>query len=186
MVASQDGGVVARARQRAQQAREPAPWYEHRELGFNHRMSNIVAAVGVAQLAELPRIVAKKRQIFEWYRERLADEVRFMPEAAYGTCTRWLTVAERVGGAPGPGGKGPSEAVMRVIGALEAANIESRPVWKPMHLQPVFAGAKVYGGAVAESLFRGGLCLPSGAGLEEADVARVSAIVRRALIHSEL
>jgi dTDP-4-amino-4,6-dideoxygalactose transaminase len=171
MVASRDGGVVERARKRAQQAREPVVWYEHEELGYNHRMSNIVAAVGVGQLSCLERIVAKKRQIFEWYRERLGmlPGVRFMPEAAYGRCTRWLTVAEmsrQAGAVP-----------LRLVEALEKVNIESRPVWKPMHLQPVFKGARLFGGTVSERLFAGGVCLPSGTGLAEKDVDRVSSAV---------
>jgi dTDP-4-amino-4,6-dideoxygalactose transaminase len=194
MVASRDVGVVERARKRAQQAREPAVWYEHEELGYNYRMSNIVAAIGVGQLQYLDEIVATKRRIFGWYRERLegVPGLRFMPEAAYGRCTRWLTVfcahavsaEEGVKGDTHPVGakervKGePSETVMRVVEALERENIESRPVWKPMHLQPVFRGARVVGGAVGERLFADGLCLPSGAGLKEEDVARISAFVR--------
>ena len=192
MVASRDEGVVARARKRAQQAREPVVWYEHEELGFNHRMSNIVAAIGVGQLRHLDEIVAKKRQIFGWYRERLEGEgnVRFMPEAEYGQCTRWLTVAvfgeagrwgeerrgaetQRIFGK----GSAPGAVVMRVIEALERENIESRPVWKPMHVQPVFRDAKVYGGRVSERLFANGLCLPSGAGLSEAEVERVCGVI---------
>jgi dTDP-4-amino-4,6-dideoxygalactose transaminase len=187
MVASRDAGVAARARKRAQQAREPVVWYEHEELGYNHRMSNIVAAVGVGQLQYLDEIVAKKRRIFEWYRERLEDVpgLRFMPEAAYGRCTRWLTVITVGSGQSAVGGKGgrgrPSEAVMRVIEALERENIESRPVWKPMHLQPVFRGARTIGGEISERLFADGLCLPSGAGLEEKDAEFVSASVRECL-----
>jgi dTDP-4-amino-4,6-dideoxygalactose transaminase len=192
MLASRDGGVVARARKRAQQAREPVAWYEHAELGYNYRMSNIVAAIGVGQLACLERIILKKRQIFEWYRQRLGARVSFMPEAAYGRCTRWLTVVEfsskvlKCGSSEGErsevGGRRsamvePSENVERVRLALEAEDIESRPVWKPMHLQPVFRGAKVYGGSLSERLFGCGLCLPSGSGLEEADVDRVCEVV---------
>ena len=186
MVASRDEGVVARARKRAQQAREPAVWYEHRELGYNYRMSNIVAAIGVGQLKHLEEIVAKKRRIFGWYRERLEGlaGLRFMPEAAYGRCTRWLTVAEisskvltcassEVGGSEG--------VVERVRLALERENIESRPVWKPMHVQPVFRGAKVVGGGVGERLFANGLCLPSGTGLSAEDVERVCGIVEAVL-----
>ena len=177
MVASRDEGVIARTRKRSQQAREPVVWYEHEELGYNHRMSNIVAAIGVGQLQYLEEIVAKKRQIFAWYRERLegGGNVRMMPEAAYGQCTRWLTVVElEEEGVPTSSCiPHPSSLVSRVMGALEKENIESRPVWKAMHLQPVFRGAKVYGGRVSERLFRNGLCLPSGAGLEEGDVSRV-------------
>jgi len=182
MLASRDAGVVERARKRAQQAREPVVWYEHRELGYNFRMSNIVAAIGVGQLEALEIILAKKRQIFEWYRERLEDVpgVRLMPEAGYGRCSRWLTVVELL---RPPSGRNdecknePSAQVMRVIEALERENIESRPVWKPMHLQPVFQGAWVVGGVVCERLFANGLCLPSGAGLERDDVERICDVV---------
>jgi dTDP-4-amino-4,6-dideoxygalactose transaminase len=186
MLASRDAGVVERARKRAQQAREPVVWYEHRELGYNFRMSNIVAAIGVGQLEALEIILAKKRQIFEWYRERLEDVpgVRLMPEAGYGRCSRWLTVVELL---RPPSGRNdecknePSAQVMRVIEALERENIESRPVWKPMHLQPVFQGAWVVGGVVCERLFANGLCLPSGAGLERDDVERICDVVVAAL-----
>ena len=182
MLASRDAGVVERARKRAQQAREPVVWYEHRELGYNFRMSNIVAAIGVGQLEALEAILAKKRQIFEWYRERLegVPGVRLMPEAGYGRCSRWLTVVELLRPRSGRNGEcknGPSAQVMRVIEALERENIESRPVWKPMHLQPVFQGARVVGGAVCERLFANGLCLPSGAGLERDDVERICDVV---------
>lgn len=192
MLTSREAGVVARARKRSQQSRESVAWYEHEELGYNYRMSNIVAAIGVGQLESLPRIVEKKRQIFDWYRHALsgAAEVGFMPEASYGRCTRWLTVLEiGTGGltcgrsddrtraasesSDACGGR-PSGAVMGVVGALERENIESRPVWKPMHLQPVFQDARVYGGKVSERVFLNGVCLPSGAGLEKEDVERVS------------
>ena len=187
MIASRDAGVVERARKRSQQAREPQVWYEHEELGYNYRMSNIVAAIGVGQLEALERILAKKRQIFEWYRERLegVPGVRLMPEAEYGRCSRWLTVASLrpLSGRNGEckNGRGAGERVMRVIEALERENIESRPVWKPMHLQPVFEGARVMGGAVSEHLFENGVCLPSGAGLERDDVARICDVVVAAL-----
>ena len=151
-------------------------------------MRNIVAAIGVGQLRHLDEIVAKKRQVFGWYRERLEGEVpvRFMPEAEYGRCSRWLTVMEisskelkcgRAKVGESEAGR-PAEAVMRVIEALERENIESRPVWKPMHVQPVFRDAKVYGGRVSERLFANGVCLPSGTGLSAAEVERVCRIVR--------
>ena len=191
MVASRDEGVVARARKRAQQAREPAVWYEHRELGYNYRMSNIVAAIGVGQLRHLDEIVAKKRRIFGWYRERLEGltGLRFMPEAAYGRCTRWLTVAEVISEVLTCGSSkvkdtetgSPSRIVMRVMTALERENIESRPVWKPMHMQPVFRGARVFGGGVGERLFANGVCLPSGTGLSAEEVERVCGIVEAVL-----
>jgi dTDP-4-amino-4,6-dideoxygalactose transaminase len=184
MVASRDEGVIARARKRSQQSREPVVWYEHEALGYNYRMSNIVAAIGVGQLNCLEEIIQKKRRIFKWYRLRLGDAVSFMPEAVYGQCTRWLTVAQiesEVGGRRPEVGR-PADVVMRVMAALEKENIESRPVWKPMHLQPVFKGAKVYGGQVSARLFANGLCLPSGTGLSDADVSCVSGITIRALM----
>ena len=187
MVVSRDEGVVERARKRSQQSREPVAWYEHAELGYNYRMSNIVAAIGVGQLEYLDRIVSKKRQIFEWYRNRLGscEDVAFMPEAAYGRCTRWLTVVTVGGGQSAKDIRRkscqPSAGVMRGIERLEREAIESRPVWKPMHLQPVFQNARVYGGSVSAGLFSNGICLPSGAGLEEADVDRVSESVVQTL-----
>jgi dTDP-4-amino-4,6-dideoxygalactose transaminase len=203
MMASRDAGVVDRARKRSQQSREPVIWYEHEALGYNYRMSNIVAAIGVGQLSYLGQIIEKKRQIFEWYRQKLSGVMglSFMPEAAYGRCTRWLTVIEFKNEAFGFGSCGtgtveqkagnrgaavkdgrsgvgkPSAQVMRVIEALERGDIESRPVWKPMHLQPVFRCARVYGGNVSERVFLNGICLPSGTGLEETDVCRVSAVI---------
>ncbi len=197
MVASRDEGVIARVRNRSQQSREPVVWYEHEELGYNYRMSNIVAAIGVGQLSCLEPIIQKKRQIFEWYREKLGERAGFMPAAAYGRCTRWLTVVEL--GDKDKGGRlkaekesvfaggdssfilHPSSLVLRVMAALEAENIESRPVWKPMHLQPVFRAAKVYGGECSTHLFANGLCLPSGAGVTAAEVERVCVIVTRML-----
>jgi len=185
MVVSRDAGVVERARKRSQQSRESKVWYEHAELGYNYRMSNIVAAIGVGQLENLRRIVAKKWQIFDWYRQRLGNlqNVGFMPEAAYGRCTRWLTVITVGNGQSAVGSRGnyerPSDAAMRVIEALERENIESRPVWKPMHLQPVFRSVRIYGGSVSARLFSDGVCLPSGMGLEEADIGRVSVTINQ-------
>ncbi len=183
LLASSDAALVARARHLSQQAREPVAWYEHATLGYNYRMSNLVAAVGVGQLRHVDAFVAKRRQIFEWYRERLADveQVRFMPEAATGVATRWLTVVYFDGdGKMGEAG-GPGVVPERIWMALEAANIEARPVWKPMHLQPVFRGARVFGGSVAERLFANGLCLPSGTAMSEHDCDEVCTVIRSVL-----
>jgi dTDP-4-amino-4,6-dideoxygalactose transaminase len=150
--------------------------YEHRELGYNYRMSNILAAIGCAQLRRLPGFVDRRRAIFERYRSGLRDVpgIGFMPEAAYGRSSRWLT-AIRVD----PVASGFDREALRL--ALEEGNIESRPVWKPMHMQPVFAGAAVRGGSVARTLFDQGLCLPSGSAMADADVDRViETILRRA------
>jgi dTDP-4-amino-4,6-dideoxygalactose transaminase len=174
MLASDDAALISHARKLSQQAREPAPHYEHTELGYNYRLSNILAAIGLGQLEALEARVAKRRQIFRWYREALGGQpgVSFMPEAATGKANRWLTVAlfdKKQFGA------GPDELRL----ALEAENIEARPVWKPMHLQPVFAGCRMFGGAVAEELFARGLCLPSGTAMTREDVDRVAGIIRR-------
>jgi dTDP-4-amino-4,6-dideoxygalactose transaminase len=197
MMASDNEEFVEKARFLSQQARDPAPHYEHSQIGYNYRMSNIVAAIGRGQLRVLDERVAQKRRIFEYYREALGDlpGIEFMPEAPYGRCNRWLTVilvtAEEFGR--------DREAVRL---ALEAENIESRPLWKPMHLQPVFHvteqntetpngpnqtpchangrhRARAIGGAVSEDLFKRGLCLPSGTQMSEEDLERVAQIIRR-------
>jgi pyridoxal phosphate-dependent aminotransferase EpsN len=116
--------------------------------------------------------VAQRRRVFEWYRERLApvSGISLMPEADYGVATRWLTVA-----LIDPTVFGADREDVRL--ALEREDIESRPVWKPLHLQPSFAGCRRVGGAVAEKLFARGLCLPSGSQMTESDVTRVTDVV---------
>ncbi len=173
LLAAPDAAFVDRARWLAQQARENMPYYEHKEVGYNYRMSNIVAAIGRGQLEVLSDRVARKREIFEAYQQALGDlpGISFMPEAPYGTCNRWLTViqvdAERFGASP-----------EEIRLALEAENIESRPVWKPMHLQPVFRECAMFGGSVSERLFANGLCLPSGTAMTEDDFLRVVRTIR--------
>lgn len=154
---------IDRARYLATQARSPARHYEHESIGYNYRMSNLLAAVGRAQLADLDRRVAARRTTNAAYREALGSLPgwMFMPEATYGRSTCWLTCATIAGGATD------------VLDRLERADIEGRPLWKPMHLQPVFGGARVIGGAIAEQLFSTGLCLPSGSSLTAAQRARV-------------
>ncbi|MEI8242201.1 MAG: DegT/DnrJ/EryC1/StrS family aminotransferase [bacterium] len=138
MLASRDGGRIEKCRYWSSQAREPAPHYEHAELGYNYRMSNLLAAVGCAQLDVLEERVAAKRAIFDCYVAQLGSlpGVAFMPEAPYGRCSRWLTVLQL-----DPSCGTTPEAVRL---ALEQENIEARPVWKPMHLQPVFAKCPVW------------------------------------------
>lgn len=174
MLVSPDGALIAHALKLATQARDPAPHYEHSEIGYNYRMTNVLAAIGRGQLKVLEDRVAARRRNFDFYAEHLGDlpGVQFMPEAPWGRHNRWLTtltIDARQFGAD-------REAVRL---ALEAENIEARPVWKPMHLQPVFAEFPVVGGAVAEWLFRDGLCLPSGSNLAESDLERVCAGIRR-------
>jgi len=174
MLASDDRDLVEKARFWSQQAREPFAHYEHTEIGYNYRMSNVLAAIGRGQLRVLEDRVRRKREIFDFYQQALGNlpGVAFMPEAPWGCATRWLTcitVDQEQFGA--------SREDIRL--ALEQQNIESRPVWKPMHLQPVFAGCRVVEGAVAEALFRDGLCLPSGTAMTEDDLEHVVAVVRK-------
>lgn len=172
MLVSDDSAVIERARFLAQQARDPAAHYEHSEIGFNYRMSNVLAALGRAQLRTLDDRVRRRRAIFAWYREMLGgvEGIEFMPEAPWGEPTHWLTII-----LISPEVFGADREAVRV--ALDAADIEARPIWKPMHLQPVFEGARVLGGGVAEDLFERGLCLPSGTGMTEHDVRRVADVV---------
>lgn len=158
--------------------RDPAPWYQHSEMGYNYRMSNIAAAIGRGQLRVLDERVRARRQVFRRYEKGLGDlaGVGFMPEAPYGRANRWLTVMTL------------DPAVcqvtpMEVIRALEAQNIESRPVWKPMHLQPLFAGCRYFthgdNESVSDRLFQHGVCLPSGSSLPEEEQERVIRCIRR-------
>lgn len=179
---SRDQALADEARKLSTQAREPAPHYEHATVGYNYRMSNVLAAIGRGQLEVLPERVRKRREICAGYQERLGDleEIRFMPEAPYGAANRWLTCVTM--------GRDPEEGYAlreKVRLALEEENIESRPVWKPMHLQPLFKDARFLcrdpGRAVSADLFARGLCLPSGAQMTEADLDRICAAVRRTL-----
>jgi len=176
MLASCNRALVEKCRFWSTQAREPAPHYEHAEIGYNYRLSNVLAAIGCAQLEVLADRVAARRRLFARYAANLAGlpGVSFMPEAAYGRASRWLTVLLLDAAA----GTTPE----RVRLALEAENIEARPVWKPMHRQPVFQGCPAWispGGSVSESLFARGLCLPSGTAMTTEDVDRVCRIVRQ-------
>jgi len=166
---SNDQHLIEEARFHATQARDPAPHYEHSRVGYNYRMSNVLAAIGVAQLNVLDKHVAARRNNFEAYRRRLENlpGISFMPEAEYGRSNRWLTVIQI-----DPTEFGATHEEIRLH--LERENIESRPVWKPLHMQPVFAHCRRRGGKVAESLFGHGLCLPSGSALTAEDRAKVA------------
>jgi dTDP-4-amino-4,6-dideoxygalactose transaminase len=166
--------LVMHARKLATQARDAAPHYQHSEIGYNYRLSNILAGIGRGQLQVLEERVVARRRNFDYYSTQLGDlpGVDFQPEAPWGRHSRWLTCLTI-----DPAQFGVDRETVRL--ALEAENIEARPVWKPMHLQPVFAGCESVGGAVAEDLFERGLCLPSGSNLTEADLARVVAVIRR-------
>jgi pyridoxal phosphate-dependent aminotransferase EpsN len=168
MLVSDREDWITRARYLATQARQPAPHYEHTDVGYNYRLSNLLAAVGRGQLRVLDERVAARRANNAFYREALCDlpGLTFLPEAPYGRSNCWLTCVLVDPAAFGAD----REAIRR---ALEADDIEARPVWKPMHLQPVFAERRTRGGEVAARLFELGLCLPSGSSLSEADRDRV-------------
>jgi dTDP-4-amino-4,6-dideoxygalactose transaminase len=174
MLASEDAKLIEHARKLSQQARDPAPHYEHTEIGYNYRLSNILAAIGRGQLRVLDNRVGARRRIFEMYLQLLGDlpGITFMPEVPTAKSNRWLTVI-----LIDPAQFGTSSKQVRL--ALEAENIESRPVWKPMHLQPVFRHCRARGGSVSERLFQLGLCLPSGSAMTPSDIERVADIVRR-------
>jgi dTDP-4-amino-4,6-dideoxygalactose transaminase len=173
MLLAHDKKLIERARYLATQARSPARHYEHVDVGYNYRLSNLLAAVGRAQLGDLDRRVEARRSINAGYRAALGELPgwEFMPEAPNHRSTCWLTCAtidSRVARADRDA----------VINALHEHDIEARPVWKPMHLQPVFAGCRVIGGAVAADLFASGICLPSGSAMRPQDVERVTRTIR--------
>ncbi len=175
MVVTDDEGLAARCRHLSTQAREPAPHYEHVEVGYNYRLSNLLAAFGRGQLADLDRRVARRRAINQRYRELLGDlpGVAFMPEAAYGTATSWLTCLTF------DPATGIDPDTVRIH--LERHDVEARPTWKPMHLQPVFSRAPARVDGTSLRLFETGLCLPSGSTLSEADQDMVVGLVREAV-----
>jgi len=172
MLVSHDVGLIERARYLSTQARQPVVHYEHTEIGFNYRLSNLLAAVGRGQLRGLDDRLARRAAINRAYRSLLGDlpGIRFMPEAAYGVPNHWLTC---ILVDPDAFGAGHTE----IRQALEDEDIEARPTWKPLHLQPVYADAPVLGGAVSGAIYEQGLCLPSGSRLETADLERISAII---------
>jgi dTDP-4-amino-4,6-dideoxygalactose transaminase len=168
MLLTGDDRVAAQARHLATQAREPVPHYEHRTVGYNYRLSNLLAAVGRGQVQRLGEMIAARRQTAARYRAALGDlpGIEFMPVAAYGMPNWWLTCllvdADEFGATRD-----------QVLAHLARENIEARPAWKPMHLQPVFRDCVMRGGAVCADLFDRGVCLPSGSALTDQDRERV-------------
>jgi len=162
--------LVEKARFYSTQAREPFLHYEHKDYGYNYRLSNVLGAIGTAQMEVLEARVMKKREIFEKYKKEL-PELEFMPEIANSRGNRWLTTAlfKEKG------------AHLRVIEALAKENIESRPLWKPMHMQPVFEGALAFTDGTSEDMFARGICLPSGTAMGDEEFARVVKIVKENL-----
>lgn len=187
MLVSHRRDIIERARHLATQAREPAVHYEHTAIGFNYRLSNLLAAVGRGQLAGLDAKLRRRRTVNAAYRAALGrvPGIAFMPEARYGRSNMWLTCVTID---PARFGAGREDVRLH----LEGANIETRPVWKPMHMQPVFRPCRTVGGHVAEHLFENGLCLPSGSNLMAEQQSRVvrtfldtpaTNVARRAVAH---
>ena len=172
---SDDEALIARARFLATQARDPAPHYQHSTIGYNYRMSNVVAGVGRGQLEVLDLRVSQHREFNQWYRELLKDVpgVTFQSEPSSDFYSNfWLTCIEI-----DPAVAGTDREKLRL--AFDAANIESRPLWKPMHLQPVFAGCPAYGNGTSEKLFENGLCLPSGSNIDDEGRQRIAEVLRK-------
>lgn len=167
---------IAQAIKLSQQAKENVPHYEHKTVGYNYRLSNISAAIGVGQLEQLGNRVARKREIFETYKTELETHtgVTFLQEPPNTRSNRWLSVMF-LDPEIHPGGP------TRVLDALKRENIEARPVWKPMHLQPVFKSEKCIGGKAAENMFATGVCLPSGTAMTAVDQTRITTALTKAL-----
>ena len=173
MLVSDNRDYIERARYLATQAREPVPYFEHKSVGYNYRLSNLLAAVGRGQLQNLNKKVDRRREINAFYRQHLEGlpGIKFMPEIPNGRSTFWLTCltvdSVRFGS---------TNEEIRLL--LEEHDIESRHLWKPMHLQPVFQGFPFRGAGVSEKFFETGLCLPSGSALTEADLERIVRIFK--------
>lgn len=176
MVLAKSADAVAAMRKWATQSREPAVEYFHREIGYNYRMSNVLAGIGRGQLRVLPKRVAARQRVFARYANAFQDlpGVTPQPEASWGTHSRWLSVFYID---PDVHKRTPAD----IVRLLEQDDMETRPVWRPMHTQPLFAGARTVGGAVAESLYQTGICLPSSSSLTDADQDRVIEAFRTCL-----
>jgi len=169
MLVSNNAGWIEKAKFLSTQAKEDFLHYEHKEVGYNYRMSNVLAAIGVAQMEVLDERVRRRREIFKQYESNLSkmDEIIFMPEIQKGHGNRWLTTLTLSKTNP-----------LKIIEALAKENIESRPVWKPMHLQPLFRKASVLEDGTSKRLYERGICLPSGSSMSEEDVNRVCSIIK--------
>lgn len=174
MLCSNDQKLIEHTRFLATQAKDPGPIYLHSHIGYNYRLSNVLAAVGIGQLEVLDERVAARRRVAQYYQDTLCKlpGISFMPEASFGQSNRWLSVI-----CVDPLVFGASCEDIRL--ALEDENIESRRAWLPLHKQPVFAGCRVRGGQVSESIFERSLCLPSGSALQASDLERIVACVRK-------
>lgn len=173
MLVSPNKAWIEKAKFLSTQAKEDYLHYEHKEFGYNYRMSNVLAAIGVAQMEVLAERVARRREIFDLYQEYLGyrSEVSFMPEIPNSRGNRWLTTLTLEKTDP-----------LKIINTLAEIYVESRPLWKPMHLQPLFEGVMVIQDGTSQKLFERGICLPSGSSMRNEDVARVCEAVERELV----
>jgi pyridoxal phosphate-dependent aminotransferase EpsN len=179
MLLSDDADAIARARFLSTQARDPAPWYQHSTLGWNYRLSNVLAGIGRGQMLHINERVSARRRIFDRYVRELGgiEGIEFMPEPQWSVSNRWLTALTLK--------KPIAVSPLSVLDHLASLNIEGRPVWKPMHLQPVFERSRYYPHGdrrdVSAELFRNGLCLPSGSAMTEEQQTCVIEAVKEAL-----
>lgn len=171
MLLGKDREKIEKARFYSTQARENLPYYEHLDYGYNYRLSNVCAAIGVGQLEQIEQRVAKRREIFEWYKESLKQveqRLEFMPEIPNSRGNRWLTTLRFLDSKINP---------LDLVDYLAKAGVESRPLWKPMHLQPLFKDSKAFVNGVSQKLFESGICLPSGGALEKNDIDWISNLI---------
>jgi dTDP-4-amino-4,6-dideoxygalactose transaminase len=173
MLVSDNEERISKARFWATQARDPARHYQHSELGYNYRMSNIIAGIGRGQLRVLDQRIAQKKYIFDYYRKALGsiEGIRFMPVNHWDEPNYWLTCITVKGGI----------RPLDIMEALEKENIESRPLWKPMHLQPFFKGHDFISEGVSEELFMKGLCLPSDTKMRDEDIEKIIDTIKNIL-----
>ena len=178
MLVSNNEERIAKVRFWATQARDPAPWYQHTEIGYNYRMSNICAGIGRGQLKILDERIAKKKLIYEYYKKSFEDikEICMMPVCEYGEPNYWLSCFTLV--------KNSKIVPMDIINLLSKENIESRPIWKPMHLQPVFSDKSFFNSnddcvSVSEDIFNRGVCLPSDTKMSLGDMKSIVDVIRR-------
>lgn len=180
MLVSDDQHLIEKARFLSTQARDPAPHYQHSEIGYNYRMSNVLAGIGRGQLQVLKDRVKARRGVFHRYQAELSafGVIEWMPEPEWSYSTHWLTVCKLI----------PSRAKTtssELIRCLTSELIEARPIWKPMHLQPVFSGCMYFSHSeisISDSIFDQGICLPSGSSMSEASLGRVIDVIKRALL----
>ncbi len=172
MLVSHNEEWIKKANFLSTQAKEPSLHYEHKEYGYNYRLSNVLSAIGVAQMEVLDKRVERKREIFDLYTKELSSikEIDFMPEIKNSRGNRWLTTITFKNSNP-----------LKIIEALEAKNIESRPLWKPMHLQPLFANSLYIEDGTSQDLYNRGLCLPSGTAMSDEDIINICNIIKKTI-----